>query len=417
MATGDNNQDDSLKNLFSSSPKRRNFEVTPDVSPVARIKVVGVGGGGGNAINNMITSELQGVEFIAANTDAQALEMSKASIKIQLGKGLTKGLGAGAKPEIGREAAEESEDDIRAALDGSDMVFITAGMGGGTGTGGAPVIAEISKELGALTVAVVTRPFTFEGKRRMAQAEDGIERLKEVVDTIITIPNDRLRSLAQPSTPILEMFKKADEVLYYAVRGISDLIIVQGYVNVDFADVRTVMAEMGMALMGTGMARGERRAVEAVQMAIANPLLEDVSINGARGILMNITASASTLSMEEVDQASSLIHNEAHEDANIIWGTVFDENLGDEIRVTVIATGIGADSHFKHDNDTVVMPIDIARKKADMQEKEPMSADQADTLFRPQKKVHDPQVSNIGGFEDLDEELLEIPTFLRKKAD
>jgi len=382
-----------------------------------RIKVIGGGGGGGNAINNMITSELQGVEFIAANTDAQALEMSKASIKIQLGKGLTKGLGAGAKPEIGREAAEESEDDIRAALDGSDMVFITAGMGGGTGTGGAPVIAEISKELGALTVAVVTRPFTFEGKRRMAQAEEGIERLKEVVDTIITIPNDRLRSLAQPSTPILEMFKKADEVLYYAVRGISDLIIVQGYVNVDFADVRTVMAEMGMALMGTGMARGERRAVEAVQMAIANPLLEDVSINGARGILMNITASAATLSMEEVDQASSLIHNEAHEDANIIWGTVFDENLGDEIRVTVIATGIGPDSHFKHDNDTVVMPIDIARKKADTQDKEHMSADQTDTVFRPQKKVHDPQVSNIGGFEDLDEELLEIPTFLRKKAD
>jgi cell division protein FtsZ len=333
----------------------------------AKIKAIGVGGGGGNAINSMIASELKGVEFIAANTDSQALEVSRADAKIQMGKGLTKGLGAGAKPEIGREAAEESIDDIRTMLEGSDMVFITAGMGGGTGTGGAPVIAEISKEMGALTVAVVTKPFSFEGKRRIRVAEEGIEELKDVVDTIITIPNDRLKNLAQPNTPILEMFRKADEVLYYAVRGISDLIVLRGYINVDFADVRTVTAEMGMALMGTGVAKGSRRALEAIQMAISNPLLEDISINGARGILLNITASSSTLSMEEVEQSSSLIHDEAHEDANIILGTVFDDDIDEEIRVTVIATGIGPDALEgldKVDTDELDIPAFI-RQKAD----------------------------------------------------
>ncbi len=386
----------------------------------AKIKVIGVGGGGGNAINNMIASELQGVEFIAANTDAQALEMSKADKKIQLGRGLTKGLGAGAKPEIGREAAEESAEEIREALEGADMVFVTAGMGGGTGTGGAPVIAEISKELGALTVAVVTRPFSFEGKRRSRQADEGIKRLKEVVDTIITIPNDRLRSLAQPNTPFLEMFKKADEVLYYAVRGISDLIVVQGYINVDFADVRTVMAEMGMALMGTGVARGERRALEAVQMAIANPLLEDVSISGARGILMNITASSSTLSMEEVDQASTLIYEEAHDDANIIWGTVFDDSMGDEIRVTVIATGIGREKHLSVD-DPVVASLDEARQK---RISEDHSADEELPVQDVKKsaigvtsKDSSQKTGEFTGFESLDHEELEIPTFIRKNAD
>ncbi len=381
----------------------------------ARIKVIGVGGGGGNAVNNMIAAELQGVEFIAANTDGQALEMNRAGIKIQLGKGLTKGLGAGARPEIGREAAEESADEIRSALDGSDMVFVTAGMGGGTGTGGAPVIAEISKELGALTVAVVTRPFSFEGKTRMMQAEQGIERLKEVVDTIITIPNDRLRSLAQPNTPILEMFRKADEVLYYAVRGISDLIVVQGYVNVDFADVRTVMAEMGMALMGTGVAKGERRALEAVQMAIANPLLEDVSISGARGILMNITASSSTLSMDEVDQASSLIQQEAHEDANIIWGTVFDESVGEEIRVTVIATGIGSGDQMQRTIDhPAVTPIEAAKKKA--VETPAVELELPVHKLPSQKVVGGSEGQGLKGLDKVDEDLLEIPTFLRKKA-
>ncbi len=401
----------------------------------AKIKVIGVGGGGGNAVNNMISAELQGVEFIVANTDAQALETSRAGIKIQLGSGLTKGLGAGARPDIGREAAEESVDQIRSALEGSDMVFITAGMGGGTGTGGAPVIAEISKEIGALTVAVVTRPFAFEGKKRMLQAEKGIEELRKVVDTIITIPNDRLRSLADPSTPILEMFKKADEVLYYAVRGISDLIVVQGYVNVDFADVRTVMQEMGTALMGTGVARGERRALEAVQIAIANPLLEDISISGAKGILMNITASSTTLSMEEVDQAASLIHQEAHPDANIIFGTVLDDDIGDEIRVTVIATGIGMSdmqtpseeqpgvTALKQPADKVVTSLDevvslseareeIKRGGIDIDKGVELPLSQRKKWKKKKKKV-----ANGQGFEEVDENYLEIPTFLRQKAD
>ena len=384
----------------------------------AKIKAIGVGGGGGNAINSMIASELKGVEFIAANTDSQALEVSRAGTKIQLGRGLTKGLGAGAKPEIGREAAEESIDDIRAMLEGSDMVFITAGMGGGTGTGGAPVIAEISKEMGALTVAVVTKPFSFEGKRRIRVAEEGIEELKDVVDTIITIPNNRLRSLAQPNTPILEMFRKADEVLYYAVRGISDLIVLRGYINVDFADVRTVTAEMGMALMGTGVAKGSRRALEAVQMAIANPLLEDISISGARGILMNITASSSTLSMEEVEQSSSLIHDEAHEDANIILGTVFDDDIDEEIRVTVIATGIGPDalSFGKH----IVTPIESIKKKS-----ETIKLDHDPTIHIQKDSagisgyIKNPgkQISNFDGLDKVDTNELDIPAFIRRKAD
>jgi cell division protein FtsZ len=382
----------------------------------AKIKAIGVGGGGGNAINNMIASELKGVEFIAANTDSQALEVSRAGTKI--GKGLTKGLGAGAKPEIGREAAEESIDDIRAMLEGSDMVFITAGMGGGTGTGGAPVIAEISKEMGALTVAVVTKPFSFEGKRRMRVAEGGIEELKDVVDTIITIPNDRLRSLAQPNTPILEMFRKADEVLYYAVRGISDLIVLRGYINVDFADVRTVTAEMGMALMGTGVAKGPRRALEAVQMAIANPLLEDISIRGARGILMNITASSFTLSMEEVEQSSSLIYNEAHEDANIILGTVFDDDIDEEIRVTVIATGIGPDarSFEKH----IVTPIESIKKKGKTirLEHDPTIHIRKDHIWgSSQEKRLGKQVLDFEGLDKVDTNELDIPAFIRQKAD
>jgi cell division protein FtsZ len=384
----------------------------------AKIKAIGVGGGGGNAINNMIASELKGVEFIAANTDSQALEISMAGTKIQLGKGLTKGLGAGAKPEIGREAAEESIDDIRAMLEGSDMVFITAGMGGGTGTGGAPVIAEISKEMGALTVAVVTKPFSFEGKRRMRLAEEGIKELKDVVDTIITIPNNRLRSLAKPNTPILEMFRKADEVLYYAVRGISDLIVLRGYINVDFADVRTVTAEMGMALMGTGVARGPRRALEAVQMAIANPLLEDISISGARGILMNITASSYTLSMEEVEQSSSLIHDEAHEEANIILGTVFDDDIDEEIRVTVIATGIGPDARSFENH--IVTPIESIKKKSKTTklDRDPTTHIQKDHILGSgQKKKPKKQVINFEGLDKLDDSELDIPAFIRQKAD
>ena len=306
----------------------------------AKIKVVGLGGGGGNAINDMIKAQLAGVEFLSANTDSQALGRNQAPIKINLGMTLTKGLGAGGNPEIGRSAALEDADLIREALKGADMVFITAGMGGGTGTGGVPVIAEICKDLGALTVAVVTKPFFFEGKKRLRQAEAGIEATKKVVDTLITIPNDRLLSVAAKNTPAMEVFRMANEVLVYAVKGISDLIMVTGHINVDFADVRTIMGEMGMALMGTGMSSGNNRAIEAAQKAISSPLLEDLSIRGARGILINIT-SGMEVSLDELKDAAALIQEEAHDDANIIWGWVVDDNLGDEVRVTVIGTGIG----------------------------------------------------------------------------
>jgi len=306
----------------------------------ARIKVVGVGGGGGNAVNTMISSGLPGVEFIAANTDMQALGVSLASSKLQLGAQLTKGLGAGANPNIGRDAALEDSEVIREHLTGADMVFITAGMGGGTGTGGAPVVARLAKEIGALTVAVVTKPFQFEGKKRMRQAEEGMQELKEAVDTLIAIPNQRLLVIAGRNTSLLETFRKADDVLLHAVRGISDLITVHGLINLDFADVRTIMAEMGMAMMGAGSASGENRAVEAAQKAISSPLLEDISIHGAKGVLINITGSHD-LSMHEVNEAATLIQEEAHEDANIIFGAVIDERMGDEIRITVIATGFG----------------------------------------------------------------------------
>jgi cell division protein FtsZ len=305
----------------------------------AKIKVVGIGGGGGNAVNNMICSAMRGVTFIAANTDVQALKSSRAEHKIQLGDKLTKGLGAGANPEIGREAAHESMNQIKEMLGDADMVFVTAGMGGGTGTGAAPVIAHVAKEIGALTVGVVTKPFYFEGKKRLSQAEKGISQLREVVDSIICIPNDRLLSLASKKATFLEMLKKADEVLYYAVKGISDLIMVPGLINLDFADVKAVMSEMGMAMMGTGIATGEGRAREAAMKAITSPLLEDVSIEGARGVLMNITCGPD-LTIEEVSEAASTIAEAAHEEARIYFGTVFDETAADEMRITVIATGI-----------------------------------------------------------------------------
>jgi cell division protein FtsZ len=306
----------------------------------ARIKVVGIGGGGGNAINTMISSGLPGVEFIAANTDLQALGVSLAPIKLQVGAQLTKGLGAGGNPDIGRQAALDDSEVIRDHLSGADMVFITAGMGGGTGTGGAPVVARLGKEQGALTVAVVTKPFQFEGKKRMRQAEEGMRELKDAVDTLIAIPNQRLLAIAGRDTSLLETFKKADDILLQAVRGISDLITVHGLINLDFADVRTIMAEMGMAMMGAGSASGENRAVEAAQKAVSSPLLEDISIHGARGVLINITGSHD-LSLHEVNEAATLIQEEAHEDANIIFGAVIDEQMGDEIRITVIATGFG----------------------------------------------------------------------------
>ncbi len=306
----------------------------------AKIKVIGVGGAGGNAVNNMIDAKLQGVKFIAANTDAQALEQSKAEVRIQLGRELTEGLGAGADPNVGREAALESMDEIREALEDSHMVFITAGFGGGTGTGAAPVIAEICKDLGVLTVAVASKPFSFEGKKREKQAMEGLEKLQDITDTVIVIPNDRLRGIAPKGARMVDMFIKADEILHHSVKGITDLIMMPGLVNLDFADVKTTMRKAGKALMGIGVASGENRATEAAEKAISHPLLEDISISGAKGVLLNITSS-SDLSMDEMTEASDRIYQEVGEDAEIIWGQTFDEALGDEIRITVIATGIG----------------------------------------------------------------------------
>jgi cell division protein FtsZ len=304
----------------------------------AKILVIGVGGGGGNAVNTMISGNLDGVEFVVANTDMQALEANMAPHKIQLGNALTKGLGAGANPEIGRRSAEESMQSIADLISGADMVFVTAGMGGGTGTGAAPVIAQIARDCGALTVGVVTKPFGFEGKKRAKQAVEGIERLGAAVDTLIVIPNNRLLALVGQNTSMVEAFRKADSVLLNAVQGISDLMTVPGLINVDFADVRTIMAGMGRALMGTGIGSGKRRATEAAETAISSPLLEDVSIEGATGILINITGGPD-LTLHEVNEASTLIQNAAHEDANIIFGSVIDPNLSDEVRITVIATG------------------------------------------------------------------------------
>ncbi|HVI96086.1 MAG TPA: cell division protein FtsZ [Anaeromyxobacter sp.] len=309
-----------------------------DRQDAARIKVIGVGGGGGNAINTMVAGRLEGVEFIAANTDVQALAANRASVKIQLGKSASRGLGAGANPEVGRTAALEEREQITAALEGADMVFVTAGMGGGTGTGGAPVVADIAKQMGALTVGVVTKPFLFEGNKRRKQAEAGIAELKAAVDTLIVIPNQRLLSVAGENMSLADAFKRADEVLLNAVQGISDLITVHGLVNVDFADVRTIMSEQGMALMGTGRAAGDRRSIDAMQAAISSPLLEDVTIDGAMGLLVNITGGAN-LTLHEVNEAVTMAQAAADPDANIIFGSVVDEQLGDEVKITVIATG------------------------------------------------------------------------------
>ncbi len=378
----------------------------------AKIKVVGVGGAGGNAINNMIDAKLQGCKFIAVNTDAQDLEASQAPVKIQIGEKLTEGLGAGANPEIGRQAALESIDAMRSSLEDSHMIFITAGLGGGTGTGAAPVIAEACKDAGALTVVVVTRPFGFEGKKRTRQAEAGLETLKGVADTVIVIPNDRLRGLASRHATALEMFKRADEVLLHAVRGITDLIMMPGLVNLDFSDVRTIMSKAGLAIMGTGIASGENRAVEAAERAISHPLLEGVSISGARGVLMNITCGPE-LTMAEMTEASDRIHSEAGDEADIIWGAVLDDNVGNELRVTVIATGIGT----KEEEDKVrtsgkvrdITQADIARA-VDLDEP---------TFIRQEKAVGESGGAQYRGYRGiiLDGKDLEVPTFMRRKAD
>jgi cell division protein FtsZ len=381
----------------------------------AKIKVIGVGGAGGNAINNMITSNLQGVKFIAANTDAQALEISKAPIRIQLGQGMTEGLGAGANPQVGRDAALENEEEIRHALADSHMVFITAGFGGGTGTGAAPVIAEICKDLGALTVAVVTKPFSFEGKKRSRMAEEGIDTLKKVVDTAITIPNDRLRGLASKKATLMEMFIRADEILLHSVKGITDLIMMPGVVNLDFADVRTTMSKAGLALMGIGISSGEHRAVDAAGKAISHPLLEDVPIRGARGVLMNITAT-SDMEFEEVAEASEYIHSEVGEDAEIFWGTSVDEGLGDEMRVTVIATGIG------QEKELIEQPAQQLRGKIrDITPEDLGKVIDYDepTFIRQKRAVGDSSraIYRGTGGSMINDSDLDVPTFLRRKAD
>jgi cell division protein FtsZ len=322
------------------------FELEEGETSGAKIKVIGVGGGGGNAVQTMIDGGLQGVEFIVANTDRQALEANRSSRKVQLGSDLTKGLGAGANPEVGKRAAIESYNDVVSALEGADMAFVTAGMGGGTGTGGAPIVAKIARELGALTIGVVTRPFAFEGKKRKKHADLGIQELRENVDTLIVIPNQKLLSVAGEKTPLLDTFKKADDVLLHAVKGISDLISIRGLINLDFADIRTVMANKGMAIMGTGVATGDNRAVEAASQAISSPLLENISIEGATGIIINVTGGPD-LTLWEVNEASTLITEAAHEDAEVIFGAVINPDMKDEVHVTVIATGFTTDARVQ----------------------------------------------------------------------
>lgn len=401
----------------------------------ARIKIIGVGGAGGNAVNNMIDARLIGVKFIVANTDLQALESSKADTKIQMGRELTQGLGAGANPEKGRDAALESRDEIRAALEDSHMVFITAGFGGGTGTGAAPVIAEICKELGILTVAVASKPFSFEGKKRQRQAHEGLDKLHAISDTVIVIPNDRLRDIAPKGAKMVDMFIKADEILNHSIKGITDLIIMPGHVNLDFADVKTTMQKAGKALMGIGVASGEKRAIEATEKAISHPLLKDISISGAKGVIMNITAS-SDLTLDEMTEASDRIHLEVGDDAEIIWGQTFDDELGDEMRITVIATGIEIEkprlAENMHRFDAKNQPTDegtmaaarplnpIVRGQVRTPTQEELANwntfDNTVQVTRKRGAGHGNRVNDYPpmAFDPGD---LEVPTFLRRKAD
>jgi cell division protein FtsZ len=380
------------------------FELDEGQEGVAQIKVLGVGGGGGNAVNRMVDSGLAGVEFVSINTDAQALDSSLASKKLQIGKELTKGLGAGAIPEVGYQAIQENRDEVEALLDGADMVFITAGFGGGTGTGASPTVAEIARESGALTVAIITKPFLFEGHKRMNQALEGVEMLTEKVDTMIVIPNQRLLSVVPRQATLKEAFKVADDILFYATKGISDLITVPGLINLDFADVRTVMAGMGNALMGTGFGTGESRAVESAQDAILSPLLEDVSISGAQGVLINITGS-DDLSLHEVGEAISIIYDAAGENANVIFGAVNDPAMDDKVMVTVIATGFGKTKE-KRGIKRELLEV-IAKGEEEMRRPAVVrrGAD-IDVLLETEKKI------DVG-----DDDYLNIPTFIRKQME
>lgn len=379
---------------------------------LAVIKVVGVGGGGVNAINRMIDAGLRGVEFVAVNTDAQALLMSDADVKLDIGRNLTRGLGAGADPEVGRQAAEDHRDEIEAALAGSDMVFVTAGEGGGTGTGASPLVASIARGLGALTIGVVTRPFAFEGRRRATQAETGVDALKAEVDTLIVIPNDRLLQVAEAGTSVLEAFRLADDVLLQGVQGITDLIMTPGLINLDFADVRSVMKDAGNALMGIGRARGDDRAIDAARLAMSSPLLE-ASIDGARGVLLLI-AGGSDLGLLEANAAADLVGSSAHPEANIIFGAVIDDTLGDEVKVTVIAAGFDADRRVEQ-RGAIVRTIPAAPARTGTDDPVPsvpaagapaLHDEDEDEIFRPAPKVV------IDGDDDLDDDL-DVPSFLR----
>ncbi len=375
----------------------------------ASIKVIGVGGGGGNAVNRMIASRVAGVEFLAANTDCQALRANRATVKLQLGAKLTKGLGAGSNPEIGRSAALEDTEKVLELLTGADMVFVTAGLGGGTGTGASPIIANLARELGALVVAVVTKPFAFEGRRRRGRAEEGLAALRQVVDTVITIPNDKLLHTVEKGTPLAEAFLMADDILRQAVQGISDLITVPGEINLDFADVKTIMSGMGMALMGTGVADGDHRAVEAAQRAISSPLLEDASIHGARGVLINITG-GEDMTLHEVSEAANIIQEAADPDANIIFGTVIDRALQGSVKVTVIATGFVRDDHralaaaHRATQETAAaVPVRTPDRFLRAGGRDAVEFDTTDEGFTP----------NFAGMKDD----LDVPAFLRKQMD
>jgi cell division protein FtsZ len=372
-----------------------------EVRDNAKIKVIGLGGGGSNAINRMMEARFSGVEFIVANTDSQALRASPAPIKLQLGARLTQGLGAGSDPEIGKNAALEDREQIKKLLEGADMVFVTAGLGGGTGTGSAPIVAATAKELGILTVAVVTKPFAFEGRRRAQQAEAGLTELRGVVDTLITIPNQRLLAVVDRGTPLVEAFRIADTVLLQAVQGISDLILVPGLINLDFADVRTIMAGMGMALMGTGVGKGEHRAVEAAQKAVASPLLDETSIDGARGILMNFTGGPD-LSLHEVEEAARIVQDAGDEEAHIIFGAVIDPSLQDEVRITVIATGF---TERKESNQPAGKVVDMARAPR-------TGSAPASGHWRRRMPADARAEGDMPSEEDLD-----VPAFLRRQAD
>jgi cell division protein FtsZ len=385
------------------------FEFDESIDQSAKIKVIGVGGGGGNAVNTMITCNIHGVDFIVANTDVQALRMSKAPVKIQIGGQSTKGLGAGANPEMGKQAALEDRERMAEILSGADMVFVAAGLGGGTGTGAAPIIADVAKELGALTVGVVTKPFSREGKQRLSKAEYGVSELKKHVDSLIVIPNDRLLGLAGKSMSILDAFKPSDDVLRQAVQGISDLITTSGLINVDFADVKAIMSERGMAMMGIGISSGDNRAVEAATKAISSPLLEDIDISGAKGVLVNISGS-SNMTMDEFDAASRIIHEKVHEDANIIVGLVIDEDLGDMVKITAIATGFG--DHF----DLEKSKKDLKNNVAQISEKNEINRE-IPAFIRRQKQQQELVSRQQRGFFPDEDDQYDIPTFLRKSVD